>query len=88
VYLTDYLQEFPGRNALLQESGGPGFERALDFYVAFKGREYDDTGFGELGSDCGQRINAAQIRHTKVHEGDIGAMSTILLDRIPPTGRL
>jgi hypothetical protein len=60
----------------------------LDFFTTFKSREHDNTGFRKLGSDCDQRLNATQIRHTKIHERNIGPMLTILLNRILPAGGL
>jgi hypothetical protein len=40
-------------------------------YIAFVGREHDDTRVRVFLADCDDGVDPAHIRHLDVHEGDV-----------------
>ena len=54
VDLANRLDQIFRRHALEQVAARAGFERALDFNVAFKSCQHDDAGFGEFSPNRDQ----------------------------------
>src|SRR5579864_2159248 len=59
VDLTDGIDHILRRHALEHVGASSSFESTLNFNIALKRRQNDDSGFGELRSDRDHRVNSA-----------------------------
>jgi len=48
-----------------------------------EGRQYDDSRFGKFLANGNHRIQAVHVGHLQVHQDDVWAVLTKLLDRFP-----
>jgi hypothetical protein len=52
----------------------------LDFHVALKGRQHDDSRFRKFITNDNQRIDPADVGKPQIHEGDVGTVFPKQLD--------
>src|SRR6185369_17649365 len=86
VDVADHLNQILGRHALEHIAASTRLKGTLDFNIAFKRCQHDDSGVGELRSYRNHRVDAAHIGKPEVHEGDIGLVLPKLLDRFTAAG--
>src|ERR1700687_217850 len=60
------------------------FECAKNLYITLVGRQHNDLSIGKFCQNCDDRIEAVHLRHLQVHERDVRAMRTELLDCLAP----
>ena len=80
VRLTDDLDEILRRRGLEHITAGASLQRALDLHVAFESREHHNASVRVFRADGDQRIDAADIRKSQIHQGHIRLVLTKLLD--------
>src|SRR5271167_4341026 len=81
---SDRFCEFPVNGVLEQVASCSCLECAKDLYIAFVRRQHDDFRVGKFCPNCDDRIQAVHLRHLQVHERDVRAMRTELLDCLTP----
>ncbi len=78
----DGLEQLLGRGIFEQIAQGAGLDRRKDLVVGGKAGDHQDTGLRVLGNDLGDRLQAGLAGHDDVHQDDVRAQSTGLLDRL------
>src|SRR5580693_6062683 len=82
VYLTDRIDHILRRHALEHVSARSSFESTLNFNIALKRGQNNDSGLGKLRSDRDHRVNPADAGKSKVHKGHVGLVLAKLLNRL------
>jgi hypothetical protein len=73
VDLPNHVEHFPGWRALQQVSTSPRLQCPPHIHITLECRKHDDAGVGRLRPDGGRQVEAAEIRETKVHQGNVGS---------------
>jgi|SRR5688572_20458966 len=84
--LSDHIDKLLRRHVLQQVRTGAGLKSAMDFNITLKSRQHDDARIREFASDCNQRIDAADIGKSEVHECYVRSMFSELLNRVGAAG--
>src|SRR5580692_1860813 len=82
VDLADRIDHILRRHALEHVGARSSFESTLNFNIALKRRQNDDSGLGKLRSDRDHRVNPADAGKSEVHESHVGLVLAKLLDRL------
>ena len=61
-------------------ASGSGLEAPVDVFVGVVGGDDDDVGVGTGFTDAADGIDAFQVGHAQVHQGDIGLVLLMQLD--------
>src|SRR5260370_17621708 len=88
VDLANHLNQLLGRHALEQVAAGSRFEGALDFHIAFKGRQDNDARFGEFSADGYHRVDTTLRRKAGGEESYVWLVLPKLLNGFLRVGRL
>src|SRR5713226_4932948 len=88
VDLANHFSQLFGRHALEHVAAGPRFQGALDFHVAFEGRQHDDARLGEFCADGYHRVDTTLVREPEVHESYVWLVLPKLLNGFPRIGGL
>ncbi len=88
VDLSNYFNQILGWHALEHVAAGSRLQRALDFHVAFKGRQHNDARLGEFRADGYHRVDATLVRKPEVHESYVRLMLPKLLNAFLRVGGL
>jgi hypothetical protein len=73
---------------LQQISPSPVFHGPQDLDIAGIRGQHDDASFGKLAANREHRIQTVHLRHLQVHQRDVRAVRTELLNRFSPVRRL
>ena len=80
---ADGLQQIRMHVSLQQVAARARLERAHHLDVPGVRRQNHDPGIGEFAADGDDCLDAADIRHLQIHEGDVRLVLAELLDRLP-----
>jgi hypothetical protein len=61
-----------------------GLKRAINVLIAVVRCEHNDSRIRKFAAYLRNGIDAAQHRHAQIHQGDVGLMLAIQLDRLLP----
>src|SRR5215472_16918513 len=73
VNLANRLEHLFWRHTLQQVSTGPRFQCPLHLHIALECRKDDDARVGKLRPDGYYHVEAADVRETEVHQGNVGS---------------
>ena len=76
VNRPDHPQQLVHVHALQDITRGSGSHRTLDVAIAIGGCQHDDMSVSILPSNCDQSVGAIRTGETKVHQGNIGPVTT------------
>ena len=82
VHRSDHVAELLAHHSLEHESARAALECAHHLRVAPIGGQHDDSRIGPFRQDLTQRLEPAHAGHLQIHESDVGAVYSKLLDGI------
>src|SRR5664279_5378941 len=85
VDLPDRLDEFLGWHALKHVATCSGFEGSLNFNIAFRGGQHDETSVQKFVPDRDHRLYAGHIGESDVHQSNIRPMFSKTEDSLLPS---
>ena len=81
--LPDRIEELLRRHALQQVSPRTRFECALHLYIALERRKDDNSGIGKLRPNGDHHVDATEIRHPKIDQGNVRSYGPKSLNPFP-----